>query len=101
MHVRIDRDHGTTELHRHTDRRLRVRVVRHDADVLIEAEAAQAEGWHAGVEPARAAAVLWATVHGIAELYLHGALPGPAGVGSLDDVLAALATMSDIREGTP
>lgn len=64
-------------------------------------EAAQAEGWHTGVEPARAAAVLWATVHGIAELYLHGALLWPAGVGSLDDVLAALATMSDIREGTP
>ena len=64
-------------------------------------EAAQAEGWHAGVEPARAAAVVWATVHGIAELHLHGALLWPPGVGTLDDVLTALASMSDLQEGNP
>ncbi len=44
---------------------------------------------------------MWATVHGVAELHLHGALLWPPGVGTLDDVLTALASMSDLQEGNP
>jgi AcrR family transcriptional regulator len=37
-------------------------------------EAAQADGWHADEDSVDLAAVLWAQVHGIAELGLHGGL---------------------------
>lgn len=38
--------------------------------------AAQADGWHPDERPDVLAAVLWAHVHGLAELRLHGALAG-------------------------
>ncbi|MGH9135934.1 MAG: TetR/AcrR family transcriptional regulator, partial [Acidimicrobiales bacterium] len=38
--------------------------------------AAQAEGWQRGVPSERVAAVMWAKVHGLAELWLHGSLQG-------------------------
>jgi AcrR family transcriptional regulator len=37
-------------------------------------EAAQADGWHPDEDPVDLAAVVWAQVHGIAELGLHGGL---------------------------
>lgn len=51
-------------------------------------EAAQAEGWHAEEPPRLAAAVVWATVHGVAELALHGALQAVVAPAGVDDVWA-------------
>ncbi|HEX6421562.1 MAG TPA: TetR/AcrR family transcriptional regulator [Acidimicrobiales bacterium] len=51
-------------------------------------EAAQAEGWQAGQPPALLAATLWAHVHGVAELALHGALGGVVGGDAAGRVLA-------------
>ncbi|HET9610957.1 MAG TPA: TetR/AcrR family transcriptional regulator [Acidimicrobiales bacterium] len=51
-------------------------------------EAAQAEGWQAGERPEVLAAAVWAHVHGVAELTLHGALPGVVGDGAAGRVLA-------------
>jgi AcrR family transcriptional regulator len=51
-------------------------------------EAAQAEGWHPH-EPSRlAAVVLWANVHGTAELLLHGGLTAAIEPAGLDDLRA-------------
>ena len=49
-------------------------------------EAAQAEGWHADRPADALAGVLWAHVHGLAVLSLHGAFQGAAGDGALDDL---------------
>jgi AcrR family transcriptional regulator len=46
-------------------------------------EAAQAEGWHPDQPGDAVAAVLWANVHGLAVLSLHGALDGVMGPGAL------------------
>jgi AcrR family transcriptional regulator len=64
-------------------------------------EAAQAEGWNAGVPPAQAAVVLWAGVHGMSDLLVHGALLWPPGVGTLDDVLDAYTHMIGTSEEQP
>jgi AcrR family transcriptional regulator len=47
-------------------------------------EAAQADGWHADEDPVDLAAVVWAQVHGIAELGLHGGLVA-VGTGKVVD----------------
>lgn len=57
-------------------------------------EDAQAAGWQPGEQPEVLAAVLWAHVHGLAELALHGALPAVVGddaVGRLPALSSALA----------
>lgn len=47
---------------------------------LVElVEAAQADGWQPGLPPDELAAVLWANVHGLAVLTLHGGLGGVIG----------------------
>lgn len=58
-------------------------------------EAAQADGWFAGHPAADLAAVLWANVHGLAVLALHGALPAVVGAGATDRLpaLSALLTL--------
>jgi AcrR family transcriptional regulator len=53
-------------------------------------EAAQADGWHPDHRPEVLAAVLWAHVHGLAVLTLHGALPAVVG----DDEVADLPALS-------
>jgi AcrR family transcriptional regulator len=53
-------------------------------------EAAQAEGWHAGRPADALARVLWAHVHGLAVLSLHGAFEDVVG----DDTLVALHQLS-------
>jgi AcrR family transcriptional regulator len=55
--------------------------------------AAQAEGWHAGPPADRVAAVLWANVHGLAGLWLHGALDT---VVEVDDVGELLDLAADL-----
>jgi AcrR family transcriptional regulator len=52
------------------------------------AAAAQAAGWQEHMPTARLAAVLWSNVHGLAELWLHGALQAVVD----DKDLEALAT---------
>ncbi len=49
-------------------------------------EAAQAEGWHADRPADSLACVLWAHVHGLAVLSLHGAFEGVVGDDGLDDL---------------
>jgi AcrR family transcriptional regulator len=49
-------------------------------------EAAQAEGWHADRPADALACVLWAHVHGLAVLSLHGAFEGTPADGALDDL---------------
>jgi AcrR family transcriptional regulator len=50
-------------------------------------EDAQAEGWCPDDRPEELAGVLWANVHGVAELTLHGALPTVVGDPAPDRVL--------------
>ncbi|HEY8523641.1 MAG TPA: helix-turn-helix domain-containing protein [Acidimicrobiales bacterium] len=50
--------------------------------------AAQAEGWHAHERPELAAAAVWATAHGIADLALHGAIPSAVAPAGVADVFA-------------
>jgi AcrR family transcriptional regulator len=61
-------------------------------------EAAQAEGWHADRPADDLACVLWAHVHGLAVLSLHGAFGGLAGEDSLDD-LHRLSVELSLRPG--
>jgi AcrR family transcriptional regulator len=58
-------------------------------DQLIDVvAAAQAAGWQARIPTPRLAAILWSNVHGLAELWLHGALQAVVD----DDDLESLAT---------
>jgi AcrR family transcriptional regulator len=67
--------------------------------------AAQADGWHADQPTDALAGVVWANVHGVAVLILHGALPGV--VDDVDRVpgLSALLTLgvdaTDLLRPTP
>lgn len=49
--------------------------------------AAQADGWHPEVASDHLAAVLWARVHGLAELWLHGSLQSAVDVDSIDELV--------------
>ncbi|HEY8546116.1 MAG TPA: TetR/AcrR family transcriptional regulator [Acidimicrobiales bacterium] len=55
------------------------------ADLVADAQAA---GWQADVPRDRLTTVLWANVHGLADLWLHGAPQGILGEDALDDLLA-------------
>ncbi|HET6967566.1 MAG TPA: TetR/AcrR family transcriptional regulator [Ornithinibacter sp.] len=64
--------------------------------------AAQADGWHPAERPEVLAAVLWAHVHGLAVLTLHGALPGVVGadeVGRLPALSSRLTLGDDAVSG--
>lgn len=50
-------------------------------------EAARAEGWQPDQPSDRLAAVLWANVHGLAELWLHGSLQATVDVDDVDDLI--------------
>jgi hypothetical protein len=52
--------------------------------------AAQAEGWHPGLPPKRLAGALWSAVHGLASLWLPGALQRPTGATELEEILGPL-----------
>jgi AcrR family transcriptional regulator len=56
--------------------------------------AAQAGGWHPGEPRDRLTVVLWANVHGLADLWLHGALPGILGEDALEDLLRSSTTLA-------
>ncbi|HET6665421.1 MAG TPA: TetR/AcrR family transcriptional regulator [Acidimicrobiales bacterium] len=63
-------------------------------------EAAQAEGWHADRAADALACVLWAHVHGLAVLSLHGAFGGVAGDDTLGD-LHQLSLELSVGPGAP
>ena len=48
---------------------------------------AQAAGFHPDLAPAELAGVLWATMHGLASLHLHGALAPTTGQTDLDSLV--------------
>jgi len=59
---------------------------------------AQADGWHPDVPRDQVAAVLWANVHGLADLWLHGALQSvltPDALPSLLDLSTTFPTGTD------
>lgn len=69
-------------------------------DQLVDlVAAAQATGWQADRPTNRLAAVLWANVHGLAELWLHGALQAVVqveSVGELADDLFGLSLLGRV-----
>jgi AcrR family transcriptional regulator len=69
---------------------------------LVElVEAAQAEGWQPGVPTRDLAAVLWANVHGLATLALHGGLGAVAGPDPLDRLNALSSVLVLGSQGDP
>jgi AcrR family transcriptional regulator len=65
--------------------------------------AAQAEGWASGEEPRHAAVVVWALVHGIATLWIHGGVQSVAGELELDElgrITDTLLLQTDLRRAT-
>ena len=64
-------------------------------------EAAQADGWQPGVPARDLAAVLWANVHGLATLALHGGLGAVAGPEPLDRLGALSSVLVFGTEGDP
>ena len=56
--------------------------------------AAQADGWRPHDRAEELAAVLWANVHGIADLALHGALVGAVGPDAAEQVPALSTTLA-------
>jgi AcrR family transcriptional regulator len=63
--------------------------------------AAQADGWQPEVPSRDLAAVVWAHVHGLATLALHGGLGGVAGEGALDRLWPLSAVLVLGPEGDP
>jgi AcrR family transcriptional regulator len=63
--------------------------------------AAQEDGWQPGVPTRDLAAVLWANVHGLATLELHGGLGAVAGPGALDRLGRLSAVLVLGPEGDP
>jgi AcrR family transcriptional regulator len=58
---------------------------------------AQADGWHPGEPRDRLTTVLWANVHGLADLWLHGAPQGILGEDALDGLLRLSTELSTGR----
>jgi AcrR family transcriptional regulator len=56
--------------------------------------AAQADGWRSADRTEELAAVVWANVHGIADLAIHGALAGTVGPDAADRVPALSTTLA-------
>jgi AcrR family transcriptional regulator len=65
------------------------------AQLLELVAAAQNDGWHPDIPTDQLAGVLWARVHGLAELWLHGSLQAAVDVQQVDQ-LVELATGLDL-----
>jgi AcrR family transcriptional regulator len=61
--------------------------------------AAQAEGWQPGWEPKLLAGALWSAVHGLASLWVPGALQRPTGATELEEILGPLLAIIVYPEG--
>jgi AcrR family transcriptional regulator len=58
---------------------------------------AQAAGWQAGRPTTRLAAVLWANVHGLADLWLHGSLQAVVDVDDVERLADDLFNLSGLE----
>lgn len=64
-------------------------------DQLVQlVRAAQAEGWHADQPTDQLSAMLWAQVHGVAQLWLHGALQAVVAVERVEDLVDLFTRLS-------
>jgi AcrR family transcriptional regulator len=63
--------------------------------------AAQAAGWQSQIATPRLAAVLWSNVHGLAELWLHGALQSVVDDKDLEALATDLFTLSGLTTKEP
>ena len=61
---------------------------------------AQADGWHPDAPRDQVAAVLWANVHGLADLWLHGALQSVLTPDALESLLDLSTTFSTATSTT-
>jgi AcrR family transcriptional regulator len=61
--------------------------------------AAQGEGWHPDLEPKRLAGALWSAVHGLADLWVGGAVQRPTGATNLHELLDPLLSILVHSEG--
>ncbi len=55
--------------------------------------AAQAEGWQASLDERVVASAVWSTVHGLAQLWIHGALPPDSAALGLEAHLAGVLAL--------
>jgi AcrR family transcriptional regulator len=70
--------------------------------VVVQVRAAQEAGWHPRRDTRVLAATIWASLHGLATLWAHGALSGPVPGASLEDALTtALELLMDAAPGDP
>lgn len=63
--------------------------------LLDHVHAAQAAGWHPDRDARLLAGSLWASVHGLATLWVQGAFQGPVPAASLDDALSITLELVD------
>jgi hypothetical protein len=70
------------------------------AQILFATSEAQATGWRADEHTADVAAVVWATVHGLASLSLQGSLPRAVAAHGGDPDLAHLLDLAQDALGT-
>jgi AcrR family transcriptional regulator len=75
-----------------TDDDYQVQGMRAFGQLVDLVTAVQADGWHPDEQPEVLAAVVWANVHGLAVLILHGALPNVLGA----DVVHRLPALSTL-----
>ncbi len=75
-----------------TDDDYQVQGMRAFGQLVDLVTAVQADGWHPDERPEVLAAVVWANVHGLAVLIIHGALPNVVGADDVDR-LPALSTL--------
>ncbi len=62
---------------------------------------AQAAGWRTGTDHAQLTGAVWATVHGVASLWIQGAFPEATGMESPDPLVHTLIHEVLIPEGSP
>jgi len=62
-------------------------------DLLELVVTAQEDGWHPDLEPKRLAGALWSSAHGLANLWVLGALQRPTGTTDLHEILDPLLTI--------
>ncbi len=70
-------------------------------DLVTLVADAQATGWQAQADAREVAGVVWATVHGLAQLWLWGAYEGATGVTDVARAVDLVPQLMSIEEGSP
>ncbi len=68
-------------------------------NVVVRVRAAQDAGWHPQRDTRVLAGAVWASLHGLATLWAHGALSGPVPRASLEDALTTVLEL--LMDGAP